>query len=332
MEGACLRVINKRMTILKTLKFIFFNVLLPLCDIGTDFQAFLVYLLADDHRHPYWALLTLFWIFNPFLVHLCKFVAILFLTKEADWKNLCIHIPFVIPLNNCYYAYQLHKLNFGERGEAGEKAEEIQSKWTEAEEIQRKVAKASLSESYYEAGPQAAQQLIISFSIGHFRWNIIVSITISLVSLSWGASRTFFIERGEDQADPDPSLDMVGLRVFPWMVLMVSNSLVMWVLLGGLLGPWVFLVLPINFLCNYTTVKCLFKFKRAVNKREEKDMESGQEMIEVSKQDESLTKTLGTSCETFFPLKTSSAPSSAPRSVQRVDQRPPSRHQQRPSL
>ena len=90
------------------------------------------------------------------------------------------------------------------------------------------------------------------------------------------------------------------------MVLMVANSLVMWVLLGGLLGPWVFLVLPINFLCNYTTVKCLYKFKKAVNKREEKDMESGQEMTEVSKQNQSLrTKTLGTGCEMFFPLKSS---------------------------
>ena len=100
------------MTILKTLKFIVFNVLLPLFDIGTDVQAFLIYLLADDHRHPYWAFITLFWIFNPFLVHICKFVVILFLSKKADWKNLCLHIPFVTPLNNCYYAYQLHKLNF----------------------------------------------------------------------------------------------------------------------------------------------------------------------------------------------------------------------------
>ena len=92
------------MTIIKSLKFIFFNVVLPLFDTGTDVQAFLLYLLADDHPHPYWALLTLFWIFNPFLVHLCKFVAIYFNTRQADWKNLFLHFPFVIPLNNCYHA------------------------------------------------------------------------------------------------------------------------------------------------------------------------------------------------------------------------------------
>ena len=150
------------MTIIKSLKFIFFNVVLPLFDTGTDVQAFLLYLLADDHRHPYWAFLTLFWIFNPFLVHLCKFVAIYFNTRQADWKNLFLHFPFVIPLKNCYHAYHLYKLNFGEnKTYVNEKAEEIQLKWTEAEEIQREVAKASLSESYYEAGPQAAQDLLL---------------------------------------------------------------------------------------------------------------------------------------------------------------------------
>ena len=69
------------------------------------------------------------------------------------------------------------------------------------------------------------------------------------------------------------------------MILMVANSLAMWVLLGGLLGPWVFLVLPINFLCNYTTVRCLYKFKKAETQREENAMESGQQMEEVSKLD-----------------------------------------------
>ena len=276
------------------------------CFCLTDVQAFLLYLLADDHQHPYWALLTLFWIFNPFLVHLCKFVAIYFNTRQTEWKNLFLHFPFVIPLKNCYHAYHLYKLNFGEnKTYVNERAEEIQLKWTEAEEIQREVAKASLSESYYEAGPQAAQQLIISFSTGHVRWNIILSIIISLLSLSWGASRAFFIERNVDDSDPDPSLEFVGLRVFPWMILMVSNSLLMWVLLGGLLGPWVFLVLPINFLCNYTTVKCLYKFRRAGTQRGENAMESGQEMEEVSKLDKPATKSEKTGWKQFFPLKSS---------------------------
>ena len=210
---------------MKTIKFIVFNVILPLFDIGTDVQAFFLYLFY--YNHPNWAFLTLFWIFNPFFVHLYLFAYILYSEKKADWHNLFLHFPFVIPFRNCFLALELHKLNFGEAGGKD---------WARAEEIQRKVTKASLSESYYEAGPQAAQQLIIGFTTGRFRWNIILSIVISLFSLGWGGSRTYFMERSKDEADPDPDVHLVGLRVFPYMVLMVANSLIMWVLLGGLLG------------------------------------------------------------------------------------------------
>ena len=239
--------------IFKLIKFFFFNVILPLFDIGTDVQVFILYLFFD--KHPNWAFLTLFWIFNPFLVHLGTFAYILFFdTKNAAWSNLFLHIPFVIPLKNCYRAYQLgFELDFG-LGHDGKD-------WAKAEEILQEVAKASQWESFYEAGPQASQQLMIGFSTGRFRPSIVFAIIVSLLSLSWGASRTYFMERSKDKADPDPDVFMVGLRVFPWMVLMVLNSLVQWVLLGGLLGPWVSLVIAINFLCNYTTVKCLYKKK-----------------------------------------------------------------------
>ena len=117
---------------------------------------------------------------------------------------------------------------------------------------------------------QAAQQLIIISNTGQFRWSIIISIVVSLLSLSWGASRTFFMERSEDEADPDPDALMVVLRVFPCMILMVGNSLLMWVLLGGFLGLLVFLVLKINFWSNFTTVKCFtIKVDKERNKCEE---------------------------------------------------------------
>ena len=115
-------------------------------------------------------------------------MADLYNTREADWKNLFLHIPFVIPIRNCYRAYQLHTLDFGEKGGVV---------W----EIQREVAKTSLSESFYEAGPQASQQLVIGFSTGQFRWNIVLSI---IVSLFQPASRTYF--RNEDESDPDPDI------------------------------------------------------------------------------------------------------------------------------
>ena len=125
------------MEIMKMVKFLVFNVILPLFDIGTDVQAFFLYLFY--YNHPNWAFLTLFWIFNPFFVQLFKFVFILYFTKKADWGNLFLHFPFVIPFKNCWHAYQLHKLDFGEGGGKS---------WAKAEEIHREVAKTSLSESY----------------------------------------------------------------------------------------------------------------------------------------------------------------------------------------
>ena len=153
---------------MEILKFLFFNVILPLFDVGTDVQAFILYLFYDNH--PSWAYLTLFWIFNPFFVHLFKFAFVLYSKKKADWYNLFLHFPFVIPFKNCKLAFELHKLNFGEAGGKD---------WEEVEKIQREVARTSLSESFFEAGPQASQQLVIGFSTGQFRWNIILSIVIS---------------------------------------------------------------------------------------------------------------------------------------------------------
>ena len=212
----------------------------------------------------------------------------------------------MIPLKNCYRAnYQLgFELDFGLGWDGKD--------WARAEEILQEVAKASQWESYYEAGPQASQQLMIGFSTGRFRPGIVFSIIVSLLSLSWGASRTYFMERSKDKADPDPDVFMVGLRVFPWMVLMVLNSLVQWVLLGGLLGPWVFLVIAINFLCNYTTVQCLYKKKNCETivkqqciKVKDIDEESGQQMAPLVKPGKPKSGNVGSKNKGFFLLKAS---------------------------
>ena len=78
--------------------------------------------------------------------------------------------------------------------------------------------------------------MTISLSTGHFPPTIMVSTVVSLLSLSWGASRAYFIERNQDKADPDPAFSMVLMRVFPLMLIVVVNSLIMWVMIGGLLG------------------------------------------------------------------------------------------------
>ena len=71
---------------------------------------------------------------------------------------------------------------------------------------------------------------------GKFPPSIIVGVIVSVFSLAWGSSRAFFIERTRDEADPDPALNMVVLWVFPCMVLIAVNSMMMWTLTGGILG------------------------------------------------------------------------------------------------
>merc|ERR1712020_661459 len=48
---------------------------------------------------------------------------------------------------------------------------------------------------------------------------------------------------------------MVLMRVFPLMLVVVTNSLVMWVMIAGLIGPSVFPALLITFATDYAMVR-----------------------------------------------------------------------------
>ena len=125
------------------LKFIFFNSVLPTLDVVTDIKAFLFYLSLE---HVNWAILTITWIVVPFAIHLVKFLYHFAKTKKAEWRNLFLHIPLILPLRNLYSAYQLHELGFGR--------EDFDPRnWPAVEKIQAQVAKDGLSESYFESGP-----------------------------------------------------------------------------------------------------------------------------------------------------------------------------------
>ena len=114
------------------------------------------------------------------------------------------------------------------------------------------------------------QQTFISLCTGHFPKEIIISTVVSLLSLAWGASRAYFIERSLDVADPDPALPMVALRVFPMMLFIVVNSLANWVAIAGMLGPWIFPALLVTFTTTYTLVRT---FTRKWNKETKKEEE-----------------------------------------------------------
>ena len=97
--------------------------------------------------------------------------------------------------------------------------------------------------------------MTISLCTGHFPPLIMLSTVISLLSLSWGASRAYFIERSQDKADPDPAFFMVLMRVFPLMLVVVLNSLVMWVMISGLIGPLICPALLITFATDYALAR-----------------------------------------------------------------------------
>ena len=116
-----------------------------------------------------------------------------------------------------------------------------------------------MSNQHIKHPTQAVQQMTISLCTGHFPPMIMASTAISLLSLSWGASRAYFIERSQDKADPDPALFMVLMRVFPLMLVVVLNSLVMWVMIAGLIGPLIFPALFITFVTDYALVRAFIQ-------------------------------------------------------------------------
>ena len=126
--------------------FILFNVIFPIVEVATDVKSFLFYFLL---LHFNWAYLTLTWVGVPFAIHLAKFLYELF-NGKAGWKELgdvFLHIPFILPLRNLYFAFLLYfEYGFG-RDDFDPK------NWPEVEKIQHQVAKDGLSESYFESGP-----------------------------------------------------------------------------------------------------------------------------------------------------------------------------------
>ena len=61
-------------------------------------------------------------------------------------------------------------------------------------------------------------QVAIVLSTGKLNGTQIFSLITSVMSLSWGAARSFLILRPADKADPDPELMTVSLRIWPYML------------------------------------------------------------------------------------------------------------------
>ena len=61
-------------------------------------------------------------------------------------------------------------------------------------------------------------QVFIVLSTGQYSNTQLISLFTSVLSLSWGAARSFLIMRIAETADPDPEFATTGLRIWPYML------------------------------------------------------------------------------------------------------------------
>ena len=250
----------------KLVRFLFLQVLVNGFDQGTDFWTFLTLLQLD---HWNWAVLTLSWMFAPFVIHMgklayCSLFAHIDCTnlgRQGDGEAICqivnsydtfrkviFQIPFGVPLRNLYLFVRLVQIGYDT-----ERFDPKDSK--EVEDIYNEVGESGLYESFFEAGPQSVTQMVIVFCTGELSMTQVVSITASLTSLGWGASRAFFLSRKHGHIDPEPPLRMMRI-VFPLMIIVVTNNLIMWTFVGGLLSR----ATPVAIIVNFFTVFSALRF------------------------------------------------------------------------
>ena len=233
---------------IKLLLFGVFNSFLPGGDVITDL---ITCIDLYYNNHVYWALVSFLLMWNPFIIHLLLFLVGLVRSRvynvpfdaRQNLKELIIHIPFLLPLKNLKSTYTLYGLRFGLSGFEAKNSKKV-------EKIQQEAGLAGMYESFTEAGPQSVLQLVIIFSTGKISTAQKFSIPFSVFTLSWAAARAFFIQRSLKEADPNPEMSTVLQRVYPWMLLVVFHSVLMWTMIAGLLNRYVFLACLMSFVTN----------------------------------------------------------------------------------
>ena len=186
---------------------------------------------------------------------------------RLNFKEVCYHLPFVQTFRNIYNAWRLHKLGYG-------RTDFDVTNSAEVEAILKEVGLAGQYESFFESGPQSITQCVIILSTGKISLMQMISITISVASLTWGAGRSFFIQREAHMSDPDPPALMVLARVFFYMFTVTFNSLLLWTFIGSLLGKYTVVAALLSFSTIYTSVKLLEKNEHEPNEvdgQEEKE-------------------------------------------------------------
>ena len=252
---------------LKLARFLVLNVLVNGFDQATDFWTFLTLYNSENTN---WAYLTLTWMFAPLLIHLGKLLYFSILANiqcsnvgrknegEAvckivnsfdEFQTVMFQIPFGVPLRNLYLFLRLSQLGYDSSSFDPKNSKEV-------EDIFNEVGESGLYECFFEAGPQSVTQMVIFLCTGEMSTMQVVSITASLASLGWGASRAFFMSRKPQHVDPEPPFRMMRI-VFPLMIIVVTNNMIMWTFVGGLLSRATPIAILINFISVYKALKVL---------------------------------------------------------------------------
>ena len=132
---------------------------------------------------------------------------------------------------------------------------------SQIEAILKVAGLTSLYESFGEAGPQLVLQSHIFACTGQISTTQKVTSITSLMSLTWSASRAFFIMRDPDHADADPSFRMV-LLIVPFMLCLVLSSTFCLTMAGGILKYWVALIIAAIAFLNF-----LVQLRKCENKK-----------------------------------------------------------------
>ena len=109
--------------------------------------------------------------------------------------------------------------------------------------------------------------MVIILSTGQFSKTQIASLITSVLSLSWGAARSFLIMRPPGKADPDPQFMTVLLRIWPLTFLVTVDYLCILVCTAGLIGRYIFLTLCLGFILTYTVLNVVKKIRKKMERK-----------------------------------------------------------------
>ena len=123
---------------------------------------------------------------------------------------------------------------------ADEMKDRVQERNEKIEKIFQDAGSHGVKEAFLESFGQMVTQSVIITSSGHISYTQMFSLPVSILALSFGASKAFFTIRSGDDKNPDPNLKMLLSIIFPLMLVQVGSSAISWTCIVGVLGGLVF--------------------------------------------------------------------------------------------